>query len=297
MSTAIEAKFDPVDLLANMMFADTDASDWLVAGGMRKTSLGMVYEEKDAGSKLPFDVMRPACAYTFDMVDGDRLIAVHPKYLLHHPADSIGRGAEIVMLLDDRIKWSGFRRLLKCPKGLWVAKPRATLYEYHYREVFPDGRNIYNRRVAAVDKDGAPVNTIIVGTHGAPHPSGPDGTALVMAASIIEDAHRAGAIRCDITDSNTIIAPIPLGAQKPLFALRDGPMTGRGRRRAILHHVFRHARTSTKGNLHDVREHFRGVTEFDVDGLHVRLSANDKLAKDAEALGVDVERTKERSDG
>lgn len=274
--STIETKFDPIDLLARMMFATTDESDWLVSGGMRKTSDGAVYEEKDAGSKLPFDSMVPAKAYTFDMVDGDRLVAVHQDYLVHHPSETIGRCAEVVMLSNDSLKWIGLRRLHKAPKGIWIANPKASIYEYHYREAFADGRNIYNKRVAAVDKHGKPVNVIIVGSYGAPHPAGPDGMALIMAASVIEDCNRSGAIRCELTDHNTIIAPIPMGAQKPLFAMRDGPMTGAGRRRAILHHVIGHARRSTRGNLHDVRDHFRGVTEFDVDGLHVRLSANDK---------------------
>lgn len=274
--STIETKFDPIDLLARMMFATADESDWLASGGMRKTSLGMVYEEKDAGSRLPFDVMTPSRAYTFDMVDDDRLLAVSQDYLVRHPSETIGHCAEVVMLIGDSIKWIGLRRLHKAPKGVWIANPKASIYEYHYREAFADGRNIYNKRVAAVDKHGRPVNTIIVGSHGAPHPVGPDGVAIIMAASVIEDCNRAGAIRCELTDHNTIIAPIQMGAQKPLFAMRDGPMTGAGRRRAILHHVIGHARRSTRGNLHDVRDHFRGVTEFDVDGLHVRLSANDK---------------------
>lgn len=275
---SIDAKFDPIDLLANMMLADTGEDDWLVSGGIRKTSEGAVYEEKDAGSRLPFAAMTPSCAYTFDMVDGDRLVAVSHEYLVHHPSETIGRAAEVVMLTSDRLKWIGLRRLNKAPKGIWIANPRATIYEYHYREAFPDGRNIYNKRVAAVDKHGNPVNTIIVGSHGAPHPSGPEGVAIIMAASVIEDCNRSGAIRCDLTDHNTIIAPIPMGAQKPLFAMRDGPMTGAGRRRAILHHVIGHARRSTRGNVHDVRDHFRGVDEFTVDRLHVRLSANDRDA-------------------
>lgn len=273
---SIDAKFDPIDLLANMMLADTGEDDWLVSGGIRKTSEGAVYEEKDAGSRLPFAAMTPSCAHTFDMVDGDRLVAVSHEYLVRHPSETIGRAAEVVMLTSDGLKWIGLRRLNKAPKGIWIANPRATIYEYHYREAFPDGRNIYNKRVAAVDKHGRPVNTIIVGSHGAPHPFGPEGVAIIMAASVIEDCNRSGAIRCELTDHNTIIAPIPIGAQKPLFAMRDGPMTGAGRRRAILHHVIGHARRSTRGNVHDVRDHFRGVDEFTVDRLHVRLSANDR---------------------
>lgn len=274
--STIEAKFDPIDLLAKLMFADTEDAHWIESGGMRRSSDGAVYEECDAGVRLRFDVMSPERVYTFDMVDEDRLVAIHSDYLVSHPAETIGRCAEVVMINSDRLKWLGFRRLNKVPRGVWVAKPGSSIYEYHYREVFNDGRNVYHRRVAAIDKHGHPVQTIIVGSSGSPHQTGPEGVALVMAASVIEDCNRSGAIRCELTDHNTIIAPVPMGAHKPLFAMRDGPMTGAGRRRAILHHVVGHARRSTRGNLHDVRDHFRGVTEFDVDGLHVRLSANDK---------------------
>jgi hypothetical protein len=277
IETVIDARFDPVDLLASMMFADEVDSSWIEAGGMRKSSTGAVYEEIDAGSRLLFDAMKPTFAYTFDMIDNGRLISTSPEYLLYHPSDVIGRSAEVVMLTHDRLKWSGFRRMQKAPRGVWVSSPGASLYEFHYREVFPDGRNTYRRRVAAIGKSGKPVQTAIVGSQGAPAADGfIEGTMLIMAASVIEDSYRAGAIRCEITDGNTIIAPIPLGAQKPLFALRDGPMTGRGRRRAILHHVIGHARTSVNGNAHGVRDHFRGVVEFVIDGLRVKLTANDK---------------------
>ncbi len=278
MNKNLAVKFDPIDLLSSMMFADTDKSDWLVSGegAGRVTSDGVVYEEVDAGCKLAFSVMRPNRAHAFDLVDDDRLVAIGAEYLVRHPAETIGGSAEVVMLCHDRLKWIGLRRLARAPRGIWVANPRSTLYEYHYREAFPSGRNVYNRRVAAVDKVGNPINTVIVGSHGAPHPFGPEGTAVIMAASIIEDAERSGAIQCEITDGNTIVAPIPDGAQKSLFSLRDGPLSGAGRRRAILHHVLGHSRRSMKNKLYDVRDHFRGVTEFVVDGLHVRLSANDR---------------------
>lgn len=273
----IDARFDPVDLLASMMFADEIDSSWIAEGGMRKSSTGAVYEEIDAGSRLLFDSMKPSFAYTFDMIDSDRLVSTSPDYLLAHPSDVIGQSAEVVMLTHDRLKWSGFRRMKKAPRGVWVSSPGASLYEFHYREVFPDGRNTYRRRVAAVGKSGKPVQTAIVGSQGAPAVDGfTEGTMLIMAASVIEDSYRTGAIRCEITDGNTIVAPIPLGAQRPLFSMRDGPLTGRGRRRAILHHVLGHDRTSSAGNAHTVRDHFRGVVEFVIDGLHVRLTANDK---------------------
>lgn len=275
--TDASTRFDPIDLLAGLMFADANETHQLASGGMRKTSDGMVHEEIDAGTRLEFQAMNPRRAHTLDMLDGERIFAVHPDYLLRHPAETLGREAEVVILKHDRLAWIGFRRLNKAPKHLWVASSRAVLYEAHYREVFPDGRSFYNKRVAAVDRNGAAVPCLIVGSSG--RDSRADGFQLVMAASIIEDCHRSRSIRCELTDHNTIIAPIPLGAQMKLFALRDGPLTGRGRRRAILHHVMRHRRKSSAGNEHEVQEHFRGATSFEVDGLRVTLTANDEDAR------------------
>lgn len=269
----LDTQTDVIDLLAGLMFADADETELIKHGGGRATSDGMVLDIVDAGSKLNFSEMRPRRAYTFDMLDDGRLFSFDPQALLYHPAETIGRESEFVLLKDNCLLWTGFRRLARPPKRTWVGSTKAALYEVHYRQVFQDGMSSYNKRIAAVDRNGYPVPCVIEGTAGIK--ASREGENLVMAASIIEDCHRSGAIRCELTDHNTIIAPIPLGAQKALFALRDGPLTGRGRRRAILHHVMRHRRESSAGTEHEVREHFRGVTSFVVDGLRVTLAAND----------------------
>lgn len=273
---AVIEKFDPLDLLANMLFADQEKTDWVAAGGRRVSDTGAVYEEVDAGSRLKLESMRPSVAHTFDMVDDDRLLAATSDYLLRHPAETLGERAEVVMMTSDRVKWSGFRRLRNTPRGVWLGAARPVLYELHYREVLQSGYSVYQQRVAALDKSGRPVPVVIIGSRGAPGQLGnAEAQQLIMAASVIEDCHRAGAIRCTLTDCNTLIAPIPNGAQKALFALRDGPHTGKGRKRAILHYVMRHARKSTQGNEHAVSEHFRGVTQFTFDGMSVTLAANE----------------------
>lgn len=274
MNTSLDAglRFDPIDLLANMLCAEQTDSGYSFFSGLRRADDGAMWEIADAGSKLRFQPMLPSMAYTFDMVDEDRLIATIPGLLVQHPSEIIGRQAEIVMLCSDRLKWTGYRHLRKTPRGVWVAKPRCTLYEMHYREVFQNGQSSYGVRVIALDSDGAPVPVVIVGSQGVG--GSVDGQTLIMAASLIEDCHRAGAIKCTITDHCSLIAPIPNGTQKGLFALRDGPMTPANRRKAILHYVMRHKRTSARGNAYDVHEHFRGVRSIEIDGLKITLEEN-----------------------
>jgi len=98
---------------------------------------------------------------------------------------------------------------------------------------------------------------------------------MILAASIIEDVGRTGCFTASVQDSAGVIFPVPYGAQVELFQLRDGPYTPGGRRKAILHWVAKHLRRS--GNKESpVKEHMRGVHEFTVDGLMIRLSANDE---------------------
>lgn len=76
-------------------------------------------------------------------------------------------------------------------------------------------------------------------------------------------------------DTAALLAASVPAREAMLDAMRDGPNTPAGRKRAILHYVTRHARRSTRGREYDVSAHFRGVTKFGVDGLDVTLESND----------------------
>jgi hypothetical protein len=100
-----------------------------------------------------------------------------------------------------------------------------------------------------------------------------DGETLISAASIIEDANRSGAMLATVKDAREIMFPVPIADYKKVFADREGPKIG-DRRKAIVHWVARHLRKSTRGNECVVNKHLRGVQEFSVDGLLVRLTPN-----------------------
>jgi hypothetical protein len=239
----------------------------------------MEFGETDAGSLLKFNQMRPRLTYTFQSIDSDvdessdRIFSTDAGLLLASVQDILGKESEIAFICDDRVKWTGFRKINKPPRGVWVASTGASLYEFHYREIFENGSSTYFKRVAAVSKRGRPVPCIIEGSSGSG--AATEGSHAVLAASIIEDAHRIDALTATITDSTSIVLPVPVGDHKELFALRDAPMTPSGRRRAILHWVAKHTRRRRNSDeAVQIKAHTRGVREITVDGFTVRLAPN-----------------------
>lgn len=270
MSDKHEAIDATETLLAHLICADNDDADNNTTGAKR----GVCMEEVDAGAILRFDVMRPKLAHTFDMLDGDRIFALDPGLLITSVPDILGREAEVAIMKDGYCQWAGYRRLNKAPRNIWISGKAGAIYEVHWRIIYADGRSTYHRRCAAVSPKGLPLTCLIQGTR---NPSGGmENHGIVLAASVIEDAQRTGCFSASVQDTAGIVFPVPYGGQMELFRLREGPNTPGGRRKAILHWVAKHIRRSCKSET-TVREHMRGVHEFTVDGLKVKLSANDVL--------------------
>lgn len=260
-------------LLAYLLFGEGTAVLSTLDPGHRIGRDGVSKELIDAGSCLRFNPMLPRRSYTFDATDRERIFTDDPVLLLNTPQDLLGRSAEIAFVTSGGVaKWTGLRRLNKAPRGVWCAKPRATFYEFHYREISPDGAATYSHRVAALSASGDPVPVVIVGSNGGPGPS--ESRQAVMAASVIEDAHRTNALTATVrSDRSAIVLPVALGDHADLFALRNAPLTQAGRRKAILHWVRRHLRHTT-GATTSVKPHWRGIRELTLDGLSVQLQTN-----------------------
>lgn len=262
-------------LLASFVCADAAEQE---IGGLSGYAPPRTPSQHDAGSLLPFNPAVPTTAYIPE-ITSEREYALDADLLLSPVQDLIGAHAEIAMIdeVGECIKWSAFRRLHKRPRNLFVSQAGADLYEFHFRRITPDGSSSYNKGVAAISKHGKPVQTIIQGTRDSY--SRVDGEMLILGASIIEDAcNRPGAILATIRESVGVKLPIPQGAHLDIFKLRDGPMTG-NRRRPLLHFVAGHLRRA-KTEPVAVREHFRGVSKFVIDGFDVELRANDAAAKE-----------------
>ena len=229
----------------------------------------------DQGQLLKFDTMRPQSAYTFDVADGSRLFATTSDYLVTHPSEILGEETEVVCFGGGLFKWRGFRQLKKTPRGVACFGKASHWYEMHERLVAPSGRGDYIKRLVALDKNGVPLPTQIQG-HWVCIPR-IEGATLILCASVIEDAHRANTMLAAVKDATEIMFPVPLDDYMDVFSDRDGPMNG-ARRKAIVHWVAKHLRRSVKRNEHEVKRHTRGVQEFVIDGLRVRLTPNDLKA-------------------
>lgn len=265
-------------LIAHLLCADARVEDSADMGGRRVLDSGMEFAEQDVSTLIKFEPMYPNRSYTFQSLDcnpgedDSRLFTDDANLLIAPVQDTLGKESEVALLCRDRVKWTGFRKIRKAPRGVWVSAPGASLYEFHYREIFANGVSSYFKRVAAISKSGKPVICLVEGSSGSN--SKIEGYQAVIAASLIEDAHRVDALTASITDATTIILPVPIGDHKELFALRDAPMTPAGRRRAILHWVSMHTRRTQNNNFTTVKEHTRGVREFAIDGFRVRLEPN-----------------------
>lgn len=255
------------DMLAHFICADAKDNSLkeLSSFSIKKNAKASI--EVDAGAIFKFQIRQPSVAYTADLSQS-REFAIDARLLLNTPQDIIGNNLEVALVDVDVIKWSCFVKLHKRPRGIFVEKNGASLYEYHSRFITSDGRSDYRKRVAAIDKFGNPVKVIIEGTKNQSSRP-PDGLALVMASSLVEDAHRPNTFKATVRDSVGLIFPVEQGHHLEIFKLRDGPYIG-SRKRPLLHLVASHIRKNAN-KIFDVKSHLRGVHEFEIDGLKVKL--------------------------
>ena len=240
------------DTLETMILMSLDAdraTNWL-HGSYR---VGNISKEQEVGFDVcewaVKDPMRIESAYTCDLADRQRIYTTRADDLLAHPAEILGDEAEVILLSEQMLIWRGFRKVRRAPDGVsYLGKP-AFFYEMHMRTVREDGTGYYWKKFVALSKTGAFIPTFVQGRPAADKSNAED---IVLAASVIEDAHRSNSMLAQVMDATEIKFPVPLDDYKDIFADRDGPMNG-SRRKAILHWVARHLRTSTRGNSHEVK--------------------------------------------
>lgn len=228
---------------------------------------------EDQGTLLKFGDMHPASAFTFDATDRDRIFAATPDLLVEHPADIIGEQSETIMI-DQRgfLKWCGLRRIKTAPRGVSCIGVPSHWYEMHIRLVTINGTGEYFKRVVPIGIRGTPLPAKVQG-HWVCSPE-KEGIGLILCASLIEDAYRANTMLAEVKDATEIKFPVPIDDYKNVFAKREGPLNG-SRRKAIVHWVASHFRNSTRGNEYEVKRYTRGVQEFSIDGIRIRITPND----------------------
>lgn len=268
------------DLLAHLVCADAGLGEGVGLSKQYDSALpkmrSTIHTQVDGGHLLGFSPMHPKDAYTA-IPGSDRLLATDPSMLLNTVQDLIGGRFEAAMVDEGSVKWFGVKRLRKAPKNSWVASPRASLYEVHYRRVFATGQSTYIVALGALDSKGRNVPAQTVGCRS--HRSSDDltvGQQLCLFASVKEDAHRPGVLLARFTEHASVRVPVPLGEHKEMFALRDAPMTRAGRRKAILHWVTKHLRE--RPSLVDpstISAHWRGQRTIQMEGMSIELQPND----------------------
>lgn len=261
------------DMLAHLICADAptpdpeESSNWYNRNKAEKARVKC--NEVSLYNRLGFPDRRPTTTYIADQTQ-DREFALDNRLLLGRPQDLLGTSTEIAFIGEHEVKWAGFEKLYKRPRGVWAAQTGADFYEYHSRNIRRDGTSTYTKYIAAIDKTGKPVRTVIEGCN-VPSPW-VEGQVLVLAASLVEDTRRPDTFMATITSGELgIRMSVAQGHHLALFALRDGPKVG-NRKRPLLHEVAAHLRR-TKTEPVPVAPHLRGVHEFVIDKLKVRLEA------------------------
>lgn len=256
------------NLILYALEANSDAVDVTGSSGKRHMGNGMTYTDVDISKYLGVADMRPKSAYVVISNFSDRILAVTPELLLAHPAEIIGDTAENLMF-DDKLcimKWMGWQRIRKPSRTLaYFGKP-AFWYEIHYRTVALNGASDYLKRIVALDSKGYGLPVFFQKTPMSR--KGEDTEQISMIASLIEDTHRLNSMLVEVKDAVELKFATYVGEHKELFALRDAPLTPKGRRKSIVHWVAEHTRRPST----IVKTHVRGVREITMDGISIRLS-------------------------
>jgi hypothetical protein len=284
----MDAKFTHMeDMIIRLLEAKlTRGAEWTDLGNaapyhLKNRSDGRMVET-DIGVLLQAEPMVPHRAHTFDATDPDRMIAINHELLMAHPADILGAEAEAAMIYGNTLKWLGFRRLKERPKRVACGEMgKHTYYELHFRtftDVYDRSDNTLDTvttsstRVAAFNKSGACIPVFYNGRHQLCGKG--EIMSSIMCCSLIEDSKRVDSYLVELQDAVTLLFPVGVEAAFDLFAMREAPLTPSGRRRALAHWVSSHMRHVSVEKSTPVREHYRGVREFTMDGINVTITPN-----------------------
>lgn len=218
----------------------------------------------------------------------DRVFTCSDELLLQPLENVIGVGCEFALLenetVDDNyIKWTYIRRLPTKPKGLISGAPLGSsciYYEMQYKFIPVNSKKMpssvilifayvpkYKKFYAMVENQ----SQLSMLDKKVPEEAY---FSFVTAASLLEDS------RCNYFFTVTITAVISIttyvlpDAVKELFKLREEPKTDTGRKRPIIHWVCKHLRSlPVNFGYVEIPEYLRGITEFDIDGFHVKIKS------------------------
>lgn len=262
--------FDVEDMIATALCQDAAFSDdnHRLSGFTAPNWVGNSQQHRSLNSLLPS--IKPKKAYAIcNGVNDDRLVSTDYRFLLTHPHNLIGDGFEIMMFNDSYADWKHISPLMKIPKSLVSAGKCYFWSQLHWRKLFRDGTQAYYCTAIPFSRNGAPLAAYLGGKLICNPLS--LGKISVNTLSIFEDCMRENATLCSVSEAVELIFPINDDAYHEVFKLRDGPMTDKGKRRALLHLVSNHLRKTSKKKTCEVKRHMRGVAKFNVGGYAVEL--------------------------
>jgi hypothetical protein len=92
--------------------------------------------------------------------------------------------------------------------------------------------------------------------------------------SLKEDAHRTNTMLASFTEHVQIKMPVAIDNYKEIFIGRKAPLTQKGRKKAIIHWVAAHMRDTKNRKCCEVKRHIRGIQEFEIDGMKIKITPN-----------------------
>lgn len=190
-----------------------------------------------------------------------------------HPAEILNDECEMAFIKQNTIIWFGFRKINKLPKGYSYFGKASFLYELHVRDYGLNKKSRYSNNICPLDKNGKYLTTY---QNGKLFNNLSINNAPNLVSSFVYNSLNSNSMLAEVTDATKVLFPVPLDDYKEVFSKRDmQPLELR--RKAILHWVAKHIRKSVNKNNHEVKKHTRGIDEFTVDGLKVKISANTVL--------------------
>lgn len=190
-----------------------------------------------------------------------------------HPAEILNDECEMAFINKNTIIWIAFRKINKIPKGYSYLGKASFLYEFHVRDYGLNQKSTYSNNICPLDKNG---KYLTVYQNGKLFNNQSINNAPNLVSSFVYNSLNSNSMLAEVTDATKVLFPVPLDDYKEVFSKRDLQPTEM-RRKAILHWVAKHIRKSVNKNNHLVKKHTRGIDEFTVDGLKVKISANQVL--------------------
>lgn len=199
----------------------------------------------------------------------DRLYTTDKELLMNPIKDIFGNRSEIALPTDEgKIKWIAYKKT-RLRRPFWTVG-NATVYLANYALIGPNGVEDTSSNYIAISKSGD-FSKIRYENQIVKENIEYNEMQAVLAASLIEDCSRKGQWHVEIFAGKSIKISTNGAEILDLFSSRKGPHAI-SKKRPLLHWVASHSRRKKNNAKVTIPKHLRGITEFEIDGLGVRIT-------------------------